>query len=108
MQLQVIIESVVPNAELFYKWRIPFYYVNEIPLCYLNQSKDYVDFAFWHGEKIEKYKEYFVTTNRKSIASLRFRIIDDIHDEVIIHVLEQQLLINENPFKSVLGSKTKN
>jgi len=62
LQLQAIIEAVVPEAELLYKWRIPFYYCNGIPLCFLNQSKDYVDFAFWHREKFVKYTEYFVNS----------------------------------------------
>ena len=40
LQLQVIIQSVAPNAEMLFKWKIPFYYCNGIPLCYLNQSKN--------------------------------------------------------------------
>lgn len=105
LQLQVIIEAVLPNPELLYKWRIPFYYNNGIPICFLNQSKDYVDFAFWHFEKLEKYTEHFIDTNRKSIRSLRFKSVEDINDEVIIYVLEKQLEINTNPFKLILGKK---
>ncbi|WP_138433131.1 DUF1801 domain-containing protein [Winogradskyella algicola] len=105
LQLQVIIEAVLPNAELLYKWRIPFYYNNGIPICFLNQSKDYVDFAFWHFEKLEKYTEHFIDTNRKSIRSLRYKSVEDINDEVIVYVLEKQLEINTNPFKLILGKK---
>ena len=105
LQLQVIIEAVLPNAELLYKWRIPFYYNNGIPICFLNQSKDYVDFAFWHFEKLEKYTEHFIDANRKSIRSLRFKSVEDINDEVIVYVLEKQLEINTNPFKLILGKK---
>ncbi|MCF7560432.1 DUF1801 domain-containing protein [Sabulilitoribacter multivorans] len=107
LQLQSIIEAVVPNAQLFYKWKIPFYYCNGIPLCYLNQSKDYVDLAFWHGDALQEYREYFVVTNRKTVTSLRFKTVDDIIDEVIIYVIEQQLLINTNPFKLILKPKSK-
>lgn len=105
LQLQAIIEAVVPEAELLYKWRIPFYYCNGIPLCFLNQSKDYVDFAFWHREKFVKYTEYFVNTNRKTVTSLRFKSVDDIKDEVIVHVLKHQLEININPFKLIRKPK---
>ena len=105
LQLQVIIEAVLPNAELLYKWRIPFYYNNGIPICFLNQSKDYVDFAFWHFEKLEKYTEHFIDANRKSIRSLRFKSVEDINNEVIVYVLEKQLEINTNPFKLILGKK---
>lgn len=107
LQLQAIIEAVAPNTELLYKWRIPFYYCNGIPLCYLNQSKDYVDLAFWHGERLQEFREYFVTTNRKSVTSLRYKSIDDIDDEVIIYVIQKQLEINTNPFKLILKPKTK-
>ncbi|MDY2587862.1 DUF1801 domain-containing protein [Winogradskyella aquimaris] len=105
LQLQSIIEAVAPNAELLYKWRIPFYYNNGIPLCFLNQSKDYVDLAFWHFDQLEKYSEYFVDANRKSIRSLRYRSVEDINDEIVVYVLQKQLKINTNPFKLILGKK---
>ncbi|WP_411893727.1 DUF1801 domain-containing protein [Winogradskyella sp. A2] len=105
LQLQSVIEAIVPNAQLLFKWRIPFYYNNGIPLCYLNKSKDYVDLAFWHGEKLDEYREYFVTANRKSVTSLRYKSVKDIEDEVIIYVITKQLEINTNPFKLILGSK---
>ena len=105
IQLQAIIESVAPNPELLYKWSLPFYYCNGIPLCYFNQSKDYVDFAFWHGEKLQSFREHFVTENRKSVTSLRYRSVGDINDEVVVYVIEEQLKINTNPFKLILRSK---
>ena len=105
MELQTIIEAVAPNAELLYKYRIPFYYNNGFPLCYLNQSKDYVDLAFWHGDQLKKYREHFVTTNRKVVTSLRYKTIEDINDEVVVYVIEQQLAININPFKMILKPK---
>jgi hypothetical protein len=105
LQLQSIIEAVVPDAQLLYKWRLPFYYANKIPLCYLNQSKDYVDLAFWHGERMEKYKKHYVTENRKSVMSLRYRSVEEIDDEVIVYVIQKQLEININPFKLILKPK---
>jgi hypothetical protein len=105
LQLQSIIEAVAPAAELLYKWRIPFYYNNGIPLCFLNQSKDYVDLAFWHFDQLEKYSEYFVDANRKSVRSLRYRSVEDINDEIVVYVLQKQLEINTNPFKLILGKK---
>ena len=107
LQLQVIIQSVAPNAEMLFKWKIPFYYCNGIPLCYLNQSKNYVDLAFWHFEVIEKYTEYFVDANRKSVRSLRYKTVDAINDDVVVYVIKQQLAINTNPFKLILKPKLK-
>lgn len=105
LQLQTIIEAVAPNFELQYKWRIPFYYCNGIPICFLNQSKDYVDLGFWHHEKMNRFTAHFVATNRKHIRSLRFKILDDINDEVVVYVLKKQLDINTNPFKQILKPK---
>lgn len=105
LQLQAIIEAVVPNAELLYKWRIPFYYSKGIPICFLNQSKDYVDLAFWHFDQMDQHTEHFIDANRKSIRSLRFKSVEDINDEVLVYVLEKQLEINTNPFKLILGKK---
>lgn len=101
LQLQSVIEATVPNAELLYKWKIPFYYCNGVPLCFLNQSKDYVDLAFWHFEAMENYTEYFIDDNRKSIRSLRYKAVDDINDDVIFYILKKQLQINTNPFKLI-------
>lgn len=106
-QLQSIIEAVAPNAELLYKWKIPFYYCNGIPLCFLNQSKDYVDLAFWHFDTLDQYTEYYVAEKRKSIRSLRYKFVEDIDDAVIVYVLEKQLEININPFKLILKPKSK-
>ena len=105
IQLQAIIEAIATNAELFYKWKIPFYYNNGIPLCFLNQSKDYVDLGFWHFNKMDQYTEYFEAANRKSIRSLRYKSVDDINDEVVVYVLKKQLEINTNPFKLILKPK---
>ncbi|BAO76620.1 DUF1801 domain-containing protein [Winogradskyella sp. PG-2] len=105
LQLQAIVEAVAPDSELLYKWRIPFYYCNGIPLCFLNQSKDYVDLAFWHFDKMDQFTEHFTDAKRKSIRSLRYKSVEDIKDEVVVYVLEKQLEINTNPFKLILKPK---
>ncbi len=108
LQLQSIIEAVAPNTQLLYKWRIPFYYCNNIPLCFLNQSRDYVDLGFWHFEKMDQYTNYFVATNRKSVRSLRYKSVDDINDDVVVYVIHKQLEIYSNPFKLIRSNKSTN
>ena len=105
LQLQTIIEAIAPDVQLLYKYRIPFYYHNGFPICYLNQSKDYVDLAFWHGEQLQKYRKHFVKTNRKVVTSLRYKSVDDINDEIVVYVIQKQLEININPFKLILKPK---
>jgi len=106
LELQAIIYAVIPDVEMLYKWRIPVFYVNGIPICYLNKSKDYVDFAFWHKENLNKYQELLVTSNRKSVASLRYKFSDEIDGEVIVYVLNEQLRINTSPYKMIRKTKT--
>lgn len=105
LQLQSVIKSVVPQAELFYKWKIPFYYYQDKPLCFLNQSKNYVDFGFWHHEQMDQYTEFFVSTNRKTVRSLRYQSIEDINDEILIYVLQRLVKINKDPFKMMHGRR---
>ncbi len=108
LQLQSVVEAVLPEPELLFKWGIPFYYNEDLPICYLNQSKDYVDLAFWHGDKLKKNRAHFVTAKRKSVTSLRYKSVDNINDEVIAYVIQEQLKINVNPFKLTRIGKAKN
>lgn len=101
LHLKSIIEAVVPEAELLYKWKIPFYFYNGIPLCFLNQSKDYVDLGFWHRDEMMEFTELFENSNRKTVTSLRYKSVQDILDEPIVYVLNRQLELNTNPFKLI-------
>lgn len=89
LQLQILIEHVFPEAELKYKWRIPCYYIGTRPICYLNQSKDYVDVGFWHSAHLTKHTEHMVTENRKVVKSLRYKTVDAINDEILVAVLKE-------------------
>lgn len=89
LQLQILIEHTFPEAHMEYKWGIPCYYIGTRPICYLNQSKDYVDVAFWHSGHIVKHAEHLVSEKRKKIKSLRYRSLDAIDDTVFISVLKE-------------------
>ncbi|WP_375239929.1 DUF1801 domain-containing protein [Aurantibacter sp.] len=88
LDLKSIVEAVIPDIELHYKWKIPFFMIGKKPICYLNQSKGYVDLCFWHSEIMEQYSELFVKEKRKVVASLRYKSRRDINDVVLIYVLE--------------------
>jgi hypothetical protein len=108
LQLQTLIESILPEPKLHFKWGLPFYYNNDLPICYLNQSKDFVDFAFWNADHLDKYSDHFIATNRKVVRSLRFKTSEDIDPEIVIYVLEELLKLNKNPFKSIQKQGPKN
>lgn len=99
LDLKVIIEATLLEVDLQFKWRLPFFYFEGRPLCYLNQSKDYVDFCFWHSQIMEKHQDKFVTENRKSVTSLRYKNNNDINDEVLVYILQKLRVYKVNAFK---------
>ena len=91
MHLQSLIEYEIPEAELKYKYKIPFYYIYGKPFCYFNAShkKQFVDVGFWKGNKIQIHKENHVTENRKMMISLRYKSLEDIDDTIFIDVIKE-------------------
>ena len=90
LQLQVLIEHSLPEAELKYKWRLPCYYMGKKPVCYLNQTKDYVDVGFWNAAHLsEKWNTYLVSEKRKVVKSLRYKSLDEINDTIFLSILKE-------------------
>jgi len=91
LHLQVIIESALPEVQLLYKYKIPFYYIKKKPFCYLNAShkKQFVDLGFWKGNQIQIHQEHLVTENRKMMVSLRYQQLEDINEAILIEVLKK-------------------
>jgi hypothetical protein len=89
LHLQVLIEHVIPEADLLFKWRLPFYYIGKRPICYLNQSKNYVDVGFYHGKYMSKHRELMVSENRKLVRSLRYFTLEEIDDRVLLDVVTE-------------------
>jgi len=89
LHLQMVIAHTIPDLELKYKWKIPFYYYQGKPFCYFNAShkKQYVDVGLVKGKLIKVHKEYLVGEKRKKMVSLRYRDIGEINNEVLVEVL---------------------
>jgi len=99
LHLQVLIEHTLPEADLLYKWRMPCYYINKRPLCYINQSKNYVDVGFWHSAHLsKKWDIYLVSEKRKVVKSLRYEFVDDINDSIFISILKEVERLEEKGF----------
>ena len=99
LELQLFVEAVIPEVEMLYKWRIPFFYLNGKPLFYLNQSKDYVDLGFWHAHLLENHHEFFITEKRKVVKSLRYKNVNDIDEVVLKDVICAIVNSDFHPFK---------
>ncbi len=98
IHIKTIIEHTIPEAELLYKYRIPFFYLSGRPYCYLNQSKDYVDVGFWNAAHLTVYQEQMITEGRKVMKSLRYKTLEDIDDSILIAILKDAKAVKNKTF----------
>lgn len=99
IHLQILIAHTLPNAELLYKWHLPCYYIGKQPICYLNQTKDYVDVGFWHAAHLsKKWDTYLISENRKVVKSLRYTSLETIDDAIFISILNEVYSLKDEGF----------
>ena len=100
LHLQMVIEQTVPEVNLKYKYKIPFYYLNGRPFCYLNQAKDYVDVGFWNAAHLTMHLKAMTTVGRKMMRSLRYQSLEEIDDKVLMDVLQEAYRVRDKGFYS--------
>lgn len=98
LHLQSVIEQSVPEVDLKYKYKIPFYYIQGKPFCYLNQSKNYVDLGFWKAAHLSVHTEYMTTAGRKVMRSLRYTSLEEIDHNILVEVLKDAYSIKDVKF----------
>ncbi len=100
IQLQVLVETTVPEVRLDFKYRLPFYYLNDKPFCYFNASrkKGYVDMCLWNSAHLTVHLDKLVTDGRKVMKSLRYFNMDDINGEVVVELLQEAKSVNHKGF----------
>ena len=98
LHLQMVIEQSIPDAELKFKWKVPFYYVGKRPVCYLNQSKDYVDVGFWNSAHLNVNLEHMISAGRKMIKSMRYKSLEEINDKILFEILQNAYEIRDKKF----------
>ena len=98
LHLQATIEATIVQAELRYKYKIPFYYLEGRPYCYLNHSRDYVDLGFWNAAHLSVHLDKMETAGRKMMRSLRFRTLEEIDQNILIEVLEDAYRVRNKKF----------
>lgn len=100
LELQVLVETTVPDIDLKYKYRLPFYYLNGKPFCYFNVSrkKGYVDVGFWSSAHLTVHQDKMVTEGRKVMKSLRYFTLDDLDADICIEVLQEAAAVNHKGF----------
>ncbi len=100
LHLQVVIESTLPEIELKFKYKIPFYYLNGAPFCYLNvpKKKRYVDVGFWNAAHLTVHLEHLTTAGRKIMKSLRYTSLEDINEKILVEILEDACSVRDKKF----------
>ena len=100
LYLQVIVENTLPEADLKYKYKIPFYYVDGTPCCYLNvpKNKKFVDVGFWNAAHLTVNLKYMTSAKRKVTKSLRYTSLEEINDIILIEVLQDAYSVRNKKF----------
>ncbi|MBN8567246.1 MAG: DUF1801 domain-containing protein [Flavobacteriales bacterium] len=89
LNLQVVIEKELPEAVLLFKWKIPYYYVNGKPFCFINASHKgkFVDLAFNKGYQLQQHLEHLVGEKRNTFKSLRYVSLEEIDVNILKEVI---------------------
>jgi hypothetical protein len=91
LNLQVIIENSMPELELLYKWRVPYYYLNGKPFCFMNacHKGKFVDVAFNKGYQLQENLEFLIGEKRNTFKSLRYFNLEEINNKSLISVMKE-------------------
>ncbi len=100
LHLKAVIEAVIPEVNMKYKWSIPCFYAEKRPICYLNASYKgkFVDIAFWNSAHLTKHIELMYSEKRKVVKSFRYGSLEEINDEILIEVLQEVYKLKEKGF----------
>ncbi len=100
LQIKVVIENTLPEVELKFKYKIPFYYIDGRPFCYLNvpKGKKFVDVGFWNAAHLTAYTEHLTTAGRKVMKSLRYHSLEEINGKVVIEILKDAYAVKDKKF----------
>lgn len=98
LHLQLVIEHTLPEAELKYKWKVPFFYIGKRPICFLNHTKDYVDVGFWHAAHLTLFTEHLISDGRKVMKSLRYKSLDQVDDHVLQAIIKEAASYRDKGF----------
>ncbi len=100
LHVKSVIEYVIPEVELKYKWKIPCFYVDKSPICYLNVAlkKNFVDVGFWNAAHLTKHLDKMVSENRKVVKSLRYSTLEEIDNTVLTAILQEAYAVRKEKF----------
>lgn len=91
LQIQQIVEKEIPELELLFKWKLPYYYLNGKGFCFINANhkSKYVDIAFNSGYQLQNNVDYLIGEKRNTFKSLRYKSIEEIDFKILVAVLQE-------------------
>ena len=92
LHVQAVIELTLPDIQLQFKYKIPFYYYQGKPFVYLNAThkRGYVDVAFIKGYQLKLHQNCLDGATRTLVKSLHYESLETIDNEVLIDLLKEQ------------------
>lgn len=98
LHLQILVETAIPEAQLKYKWKLPFYYLDDKTMfCFFNFRKKFVDLGMTYGNELKDPHGVLIAgEGRKMLRSLRFKKIEDINDDLVMDTLLELKQIRVN------------
>ncbi len=102
LHLQAVIECIIPEAQLKFKWKLPCYYIDDSPFCYMNvpAKKGYVDLGFWRSAHLTAHADKMTIDGRKVIKSLRYTSLTALDETVLKEILQDAYAIKDKKFWS--------
>lgn len=90
-----VVEQELPNAELLFKWGVPYFYFQKKPFIYIapSKSKGFVDIGFARGFQLKLHQDILVEENRNTVKSLRYFKIDSVEDLVLRELIQEAKLL---------------
>lgn len=92
LHVQAVIELTIPDLQLLYKYKIPFYYYGKKPFIYLNVSnkRAFVDVAFFKGYHLTLHQDKLIGEGRSQVKSLQYKTLEEIDNEVLVALIKEQ------------------
>ena len=91
MHCMATIEACIPEIELRFSYKIPFYYYRGKPFCYLapNHKDQFMDLGLTKGYQLTLHQDALNGDNRNTVKSIRYYQLETIDQAILVAVLEE-------------------
>jgi hypothetical protein len=98
LHVQAVVEMTIPELDLLFKYKIPFYYWGKKPFLYLNvvPKKQFVDVAFYRGYELTLHQDKLIEEGRSLVKSLQYSSLAHIENTVLTDLIKEQYIIISN------------